>query len=328
MATIRSWPAAALLGVLAAVAAAGEPARCDEYPSRPVKLVVPYPAGGPIDMIGRSLAQRLSKALGGQFFVENIPGAGGVIGMRAAAAAAADGYTLLVANENLILQPLVKTSVPYDPFKSFAPVSMVVTAPMVIAVHSSVPAKTMAELVGWLKANPGKLNYASPGYGSSPHLASEWLFNITYGLKVIHVPFLGAAPAVQAVLRGEPPVFHEVLPAVLPYINQGAMRGLAVASSNRSPFLPDVPTLAETGVPGHEVGFWSGLLAPSGTPTDVLQRLHAALAATVGTPDFGERLVKMGFDVAPSTPEQFTALMRAEADKWRKVVHDADIKIE
>ena len=205
---------------------------------------------------------------------------------------------------------------------------MVVTAPMVIAVHSSVPAKTMAELVGWLKANPGKLNYASPGYGSSPHLASEWLFNITYGLKVIHVPFLGAAPAVQAVLRGEPPVFHEVLPAVLPYINQGAMRGLAVASSNRSPFLPDVPTLAETGVPGHEVGFWSGLLAPSGTPTDVLQRLHAALAATVGTPDFGERLVKMGFDVAPSTAEQFTALMRAEADKWRKVVHDADIKIE
>jgi tripartite-type tricarboxylate transporter receptor subunit TctC len=317
-----------LIPKFAALATVEQPAWSAEYPARPVKLVVPYPAGGPIDMVGRSLAQALSKSLAGQFYVENVPGASGNIGMRAVASAPADGYTLLVANENLVLQPIAKADVLYDPSKSFAPVSMVVTAPMVVTVNASLPAKDMRALIAMLGANPGKYNYASPGYGSSPHLASEWLFNVTYGLKVVHVPFLGAAPAVQAVLQGEPPMFHEVLPAVLPYINQGAMRGLAIARSRRSPYLPDVPTLAETGTAGHEVGFWSGILAPAGTPTEVINRLRIAIVATIGLPEFEERLVKLGFDVAPSTSEEFATHIRTETERWRKVVRDADIKIE
>jgi tripartite-type tricarboxylate transporter receptor subunit TctC len=327
MISMRSWPTATLLALIFA-AAVTQPANAQSYPTRPVKLVVPYPAGGPIDMIGRMLAQKLPETLGGQFYVENVAGAGGVLGMRAVAGAAADGYTLLVANENLVLQPIIKANVPYDAFKSFVPVTLLASAPMMIVVHSSVPAKNMKALISLLKANPGKYNYASPGYGSSPHLASEWLFNLTYGLNVVHVPFQGAAPAVQAVLTGEPPMFHEVLPAVAPHITQGTLRALAVASSNRSGLFPDVPTLEETGTPGHEVGFWSGILVPAGTPKDIVELLHRQIAKTMALPEVKDRLVSMGFDPVANTPEGFAAHMTAESDKWRKVVREANIKIE
>lgn len=323
----RSW-AAALLSSIATLTAIEPSARAENYPARAVKLVVPYPAGGPIDMIGRLLAQYLPKALGGQFYVENVPGAGGTIGMRAAASAPADGYTVLVANENLVLQPIVKTGVSYDPLKSFAPVGLVASAPMMIAVNSSLPAADMKQLIALLKSNPGKYNYASPGYGSSPHLASEWLFNLTYGLKVVHVPFLGAAPAIQAVLSGEPPLFHEVLPAVAPYIQQGSLRALAVASNRRSTFFPDVPTLGETGTPGHEVAFWSGILLPADTPDDIVELVHRGLSKTMALPEVGDRLKALGFDLTESTREGFAAYIASETERWRKVVHEASIKIE
>jgi tripartite-type tricarboxylate transporter receptor subunit TctC len=326
--TTRSLLAAALFGTFAALVMAGQPVDAENYPSRAVKLVVPYPAGGPIDLIGRLLAQNLSKALDGQFYVENVPGAGGTIGMRAVASAPADGHTILVANENLVLQAIIKTNVYYDPLKSFAPIGLVASAPMMVAVHSSLPARDMKELVALLKSSPGKYNYASPGYGSSPHLASEWLFNLTYGLNVVHVPFLGAAPAVQAVLSGEPPIFHEVLPAIAPHIQQGALRALAVASLNRSAFFPAVPTLAESGTPGHEVAFWSGLLVPAGTPNEVVGLLHGALTKIIASPGVAGRLTTLGFEPIESTPEGFAAHIAAEADRWRKVVREANIKIE
>jgi tripartite-type tricarboxylate transporter receptor subunit TctC len=317
-----------LSALLAAGVMTARPADAQTYPARPVKLVVPYAPGGPNDIMARLIAQKLSEALGGQFYVENSPGAGGTIGAGAVAGAPGDGHTLLVANQDVIVQPIIKNKVPYDPFKSFTPVTLVVSAPEMIVVHPSLPAKDMKELIELLKANPGKYSYASPGYGTTPHLACEWLFKLEYGIDVTHVPFQGAAPAVQSTLSGQTPIFHNVLPAVAPHIRQGTMRPLAVAANKRSPFFPDVPTLAEAGIPGHEVGFWLVVLAPAGTPRDTVDVLNRQIARILDLPDVKERLQTIGFDPASSTPDAAAAHMKAETDKWTTVVRDAKIKIE
>jgi tripartite-type tricarboxylate transporter receptor subunit TctC len=317
-----------LSALLAAGVMTARPADAQTYPARPVKLVVPYAPGGPNDIMARLIAQKLSEALGGQFYVENSPGAGGTIGAGAVAGAPGDGHTLLVANQDVIVQPIIKSKVPYDPFKSFTPVTLVVSAPEMIVVHPSLPAKDMKELIELLKANPGKYSYASPGYGTTPHLACEWLFKLEYGIDVTHVPFQGAAPAVQSTLSGQTPIFHNVLPAVAPHIRQGTMRPLAVAANKRSPFFPDVPTLAEAGIPGHEVGFWLVVLAPAGTPKDTVDVLNRQIARILDLPDVKERLQTIGFDPASSTPDAAAAHMKAETDKWTAVVRDAEIKIE
>jgi tripartite-type tricarboxylate transporter receptor subunit TctC len=328
MRATRAWFAVGLSALLAAGVMTARPADAQTYPARPVKLVVPYAPGGPNDIMARLIAQKLSDALGGQFYVENSPGAGGTIGAGAVAGAPGDGHTLLVANQDVIVQPIIKTKVPYDPFKSFTPVTLVVSAPEMIVVHPSLPAKDMKELIALLKANPGKYSYASPGYGTTPHLACEWLFKLEYGIDVTHVPFQGAAPAVQSTLSGQTPIFHNVLPAVAPHIRQGTMRPLAVAANKRSPFFPDVPTLAEAGIPGHEVGFWLVVLAPAGTPRDTVDVLNRQIARILDLPDVKERLQTIGFDPASSTPDAAAAHMKAETDKWTAVVRDAKIKIE
>ena len=328
MRATRAWFAAGLSALLAAGVMTARPADAQTYPARPVKLVVPYAPGGPNDIMARLIAQKLSEALGGQFYVENSPGAGGTIGAGAVAGAPGDGHTLLVANQDVIVQPIIKSKVPYDPFKSFTPVTLVVSAPEMIVVHPSLPAKDMKELIELLKANPGKYSYASPGYGTTPHLACEWLFKLEYGIDVTHVPFQGAAPAVQSTLSGQTPIFHNVLPAVAPHIRQGTMRPLAVAANKRSPFFPDVPTLAEAGIPGHEVGFWLVVLAPAGTPRDTVDVLNRQIARILDLPDVKERLQTIGFDPASSTPDAAATHMKAETDKWTAVVRDAKIKIE
>lgn len=328
MRATRAWFAAGLSALLAAGVMTARPADAQTYPARPVKLVVPYAPGGPNDIMARLIAQKLSEALGGQFYVENSPGAGGTIGAGAVAGAPGDGHTLLVANQDVIVQPIIKSKVPYDPFKSFTPVTLVVSAPEMIVVHPSLPVKDMKELIELLKANPGKYSYASPGYGTTPHLACEWLFKLEYGIDVTHVPFQGAAPAVQSALSGQTPIFHNVLPAVAPHIRQGTMRPLAVAANKRSPFFPDVPTLAEAGIPGHEVGFWLVVLAPAGTPRDTVDVLNRQIARILDLPDVKERLRTIGFDPASSTPDAAAAHMKAETDKWTAVVRDAKIKIE
>jgi|SoimicmetaTmtLMB_FD_contig_61_428836_length_1484_multi_2_in_0_out_0_2 tripartite-type tricarboxylate transporter receptor subunit TctC len=328
MRATRAWFAAGLSALLAAGVMTARPADAQTYPARPVKLVVPYAPGGPNDIMARLIAQKLSEALGGQFYVENSPGAGGTIGAGAVAGAPGDGHTLLVANQDVIVQPIIKSKVPYDPFKSFTPVTLVVSAPEMIVVHPSLPVKDMKELIELLKANPGKYSYASPGYGTTPHLACEWLFKLEYGIDVTHVPFQGAAPAVQSTLSGQTPIFHNVLPAVAPHIRQGTMRPLAVAANKRSPFFPDVPTLAEAGIPGHEVGFWLVVLAPAGTPRDTVDVLNRQIARILDLPDVKERLRTIGFDPASSTPDAAAAHMKAETDKWTAVVRDAKIKIE
>ena len=328
MRATRAWFAAGLSALLAAGVMTARPADAQTYPARPVKLVVPYAPGGPNDIMARLIAQKLSEALGGQFYVENSPGAGGTIGAGAVAGAPGDGHTLLVANQDVIVQPIIKSKAPYDPFKSFTPVTLVVSAPEMIVVHPSLPAKDMKELIELLKANPGKYSYASPGYGTTPHLACEWLFKLEYGIDVTHVPFQGAAPAVQSTLSGQTPIFHNVLPAVAPHIRQGTMRPLAVAANKRSPFFPDVPTLAEAGIPGHEVGFWLVVLAPAGTPRDTVDVLNRQIARILDLPDVKERLQTIGFDPASSTPDAAATHMKAETDKWTAVVRDAKIKIE
>ncbi len=324
----RSWFAAALLALCALVGAMDRPAQSQNYPARPVKLVVPYAPGGPNDIVARILAQKLTEALGGQFYVENTPGAGGTIGMGAAASAPGDGHTLLVANQDLIVQPIIKAKVPYDPFKSFAPITLVVTAPEMIVVHPSIPVKDVKELIALLKANPGKYSYASPGYGTTPHLACEWLFKVDNGIEITHVPFQGAAPATQSALSGQTPVFHNVLPAVAPHIKAGTLRALAVAATKRTPQFPDLPTIGEAGFPGHEVGFWMGVFAGAGTPQPVVDLLNSQITRIMNLPDVKERFATIGFDPTLSTPAELTAHMKAETDKWSKVVRDANIKIE
>jgi tripartite-type tricarboxylate transporter receptor subunit TctC len=310
------------------IAAADRTAVAETYTSKPVKLVVPYAPGGPNDLVARILAQKLTEGFGGSFFVENTVGAGGTIATGQAANSAADGTTILVANQDLIVQPIIKAKVPYDPFKSFTPVSLAVSAPEMIVVHPSLQVKDLKELVALLKANPGKYSYASPGYGTTPHLACVWLFNLENGIDVTHVPFQGAAPAVQSVLAGQTPVFHNVLPAVAPHIRAGTMRALAVASSNRTQYFPDVPTIGEAGYPGHEVGFWMGVFVPVGTPKDLVDVLNKQVARIMTLPDVKERMATIGFDPTVSTSDGLINHMKAETDKWSKVVRQANIKID
>src|SRR5258708_2417073 len=237
----RRWQLTpALVSLLGVFAVCEPPANAQNYPARPVKIIMPYAAGG-------------------QFYVENQPGAAGSIGAGAAANAAKDGYTILIANQDMVIQPIIKAKVPYDVFKSFTAVIEIATAPETIVVNPSLPAKSMTELFNPLKANPGKYSYATPGYGTSPHLACEWLFKLTYGLDVVHVPFSGGSPpTVLSTLAGQTPILPLILPAVSPYIKEGTLRPLAVASRVRSPVIPNVPTLEEAGVPGHEIACWVG----------------------------------------------------------------------
>jgi tripartite-type tricarboxylate transporter receptor subunit TctC len=316
------------VGLIAANAANHQAVAAERYPGRPVKTVVPYPPGGPADTIARIFAQKLSEGMGGQFYVENLPGAGSTIGTSVVANAPADGHTILLTTQDIVTQPIVKSKVPYDLFKSFVPVTQVVAAPEMIVVHPSLPVHNTKELIALLKANPGKYSYASPGYGSSPHLACEWLFRLTYGLEVTHVPFQGAAPAVISVVSGQTPIFHNTLPAVAPYIKDGKLRTLAIASRERSPMFPDVPTLAEAGIPGHEVAFWIGALAPAATPAEIVQLLQHQIGTINMLPEVKERVASLGFDPVASTSREFAGHIKAESDRWNQVVTDAHLTID
>lgn len=318
-----------LLGTLSllCVTSTPQPIHAEVYPARPVKVVVPYPAGSAADVIGRLLAEKFAQLTGGQFFVENLPGAGGIVGTGAVSRAPADGYTLLVMNQDFVVQPLVKSKVPYDPEKSFLPVGLVASAPETISVHPSVPASNMRELVELLRANPGKYTYATPGFGTSPHIACERLFKQTYGVEVIQVPFQGGGPAVTATLGGHTQILHITLPLVAEHVQSGTLRGLAVADKKRSSLLPDVPTLEEAGIPNHEVGYWVGVLVPAGTPKDVIDLLNREIGRMVALPDVNERLTKLGFSPLVGSPDDLTAHVKRETAEWSRVVQKANINV-
>jgi tripartite-type tricarboxylate transporter receptor subunit TctC len=328
MKTLLSFFVLGLLSLSLLPAEAQRVAAVEAYPTKPVKVIVPRPPGNANDLIARVLVQKLSESMRGQFYVENLPAGGGIVGMATAASAPADGHTILAANQDLIVHPLVKGKVPYDPFTSFAPVSLVASAPEVIVVHPSVPAKTIGELVALLKANPGKYSYASPGHGTSPHVACERLFRITHGVDVVHVPFPGGGQAVQSTLAGHTAILHITLPLIAEHIKDGSLRALALASSTRSPLFPDLPTLAEAGVPNHEVAFWVGVLVPVGTPSSRIDALHQQITRIESLADVKERFASIGFEPIGSTPAQFAARLKSESAEWARVVREARINID
>jgi tripartite-type tricarboxylate transporter receptor subunit TctC len=297
------------------------------YPAKAVRVIVPYPPGG-MDLIARVTAEKLSQALGTPFHVENLPGAGGTIGTGTAANAPADGSTVLVMNQDFVIQPIVKAKVPYDLAKSFTPVTLIATAPETILVHPSVPARNIQELIALLKENPGKYSYATPGYGTSPHLACERLFRLSYGLDVTHVPFQGAAPAITSTIAGHTQILHITAPLVAQQVKDGMLRALAVASSERSSVFPDVPTLAEAGVPNHEVGFWMGVMVPAGTPNPIVEILQHQIVRILSLPEVKERLATLGLDPIGSTPEALANHINTQFLEWSKVARDAHLKID
>jgi tripartite-type tricarboxylate transporter receptor subunit TctC len=274
------------------------------------------------------MAQKLSEGTGGQFYVENLAGAGGDIGTRAAAAAAADGQTLLFTSPDFVIRPLINRKAPYDPITSFAPISLVVTSPSMIAVHAAVPAKTMREFIDLLRTHPGKYTLGTPGYGTAPHLEGERLYRQTSGLDIVLVPFQGFGPAVTSTIAGHTSVLGAPVPLVAPYIKDGTLRALAIASARRAEAFPDVPTLAEVGIPDQEAGFVGGVVAPAGTPKNIVDLLHKQIVRIVTLPDVKERLATLDFDPVASTPEEFRTWIKVNFDKWREVVRAADIRID
>jgi tripartite-type tricarboxylate transporter receptor subunit TctC len=314
--------AAALL-VLTGVA----PASAQTYPNRSVRVVVGFPAGGPTDVIARLVSQKLSESLGQQFYVENLGGAGGNIASGQVARATPDGYTIMAISTGFMVNPSLYAKVPYDPIKDFSAVTLVAVSPNVVVVNPQVPAKTLPELVQLIRDNPGKYSYAGPGVGSTPQLGGE-LFRLTYKLDLVHVPFTGAAPAVQATTGGHTPIAFTALPSSLAAIQAGQVRAIGVAATERAESLPDVPTFAEQGVKDQDADTLTGIVAPAGTPKAIVDLLAREIAKAVAQPDFRERLAVLGFKPVANTPDEFAARIKLEIEKWGKVVQAANLKIE
>jgi len=316
--------AAALVWPAASPAQAQTPGN---YPDRPVKIIVPFAAGGPTDVVARLIATKLSERTGKQFYVENITGAGGNTGMGQAAHAAPDGYTILFVSSSYVVNPSLYPKIPYDPYKDFIPVTVAGDAPNILLVHPSVPAKTVANLIDYIKANPGKVSYASAGTGTTPHLSGE-LFRLSLKLDIVHVPFNGAAPAIQSLAGGHTPMGFTSLPPAIPLIQDGKIRPLAVSAEKRVATLPDVPTLAEAGLADQEADTLQAVLVPAGTPRPIVDFLYREIKTIVALPDIRERFAVLGLDPVTNTPEEFAAQIRREIAKWGKVIRDANIKME
>lgn len=315
------------LGAAAVLALAPGLARAQAYPSKPVRLIVPYSAGGGADTTARLIAPRLQEALGQTVVVENKPGAGGMIGDEIVAKAAPDGHTLLIGAFAHAVNPSLFPKMPFRTPEDFAPVSLLVTVPELMVITPSHPAKTVAELVALAKAQPGKLSYASSGNGSAQHLAAE-LFKMRTGTDIQHVPYKGGALAVADVAAGHVPFYFGNMSAALPQARGGRVRPLAVTSPARSPAAPDVPTLTEAGVPDCEISEWNALIAPAGTPPAVIARLHTEIAKIMRAEDMKAKFADLGADAIGSTPDELAAFLRSEMKKWAEVVKAANIKVE
>ena len=296
-----------------------------DFPSRPLRQIVPFPPGGGVDIVTRIVAAKWSEVLGQQIVVENRAGAGGNLGADIAAKAAPDGYTMFtcsVASHGV--SPAVYEKLPYDHIRDFAPVSLIGKTPNVLVVHPAVPARSVREFVDYVKASPGKYNYGSPGFGTSPQMTME-LFKLTTGISIVHVPYKGGAPALADVMGGQITGMFGNLPEQLAAIRGGKTRALAVSTLQRSPLLPDVPTVAESGYPGFEVTVWYGVCTQSAVPKPILAKLNATLVRTVNLPEMKARLAESTIEASPTTQEEFAAFIGAETEKWAKVVKDAGI---
>jgi tripartite-type tricarboxylate transporter receptor subunit TctC len=303
-------------------------ASAQTYPNKPIRLMVPFPPGGSTDIVARIVAQKLGTQLGQSLVIENRGGAGGTLGTAVVAKAPADGYTLVVGTTSThVVAPSVYQKLEYDPVKDFAPISLIAVTPYLLVVNPAVPAKTLKELVGLMKAQPGKLNYASAGVGSTTHLAMEMLKSVssTYAL---HIPYNGNGPAGTAVIAGQVEILFGSLPAVLPHAKSGRVRALAVGTPKRSPSLPDVPTVAESGYPGFDASLWLAFMAPAGTPAPIIERLQKEIVAAVNAKDTAETLDKNGAEPLTSTPAELAAMIRDGVAKYAKVVKAAGVKPE
>ena len=318
--------ARALALILGLFAIAGI-ASAQTYPERPITLVVPYPAGGGNDVLARLVAERMSKALGGTIIVENRGGAGGTIATRQVAKSPPDGYTILIATSSLAINPALYPNVGYDPIKDFAPIGLLASGANVVLVHPTVPVNSIQELIALAKKEPGKLNFASTGSGSSVHLAAE-LFAAMAGVKINHVPYRGSGPALNDLLGGHVTMMFATLPSAIGVVTGGKVRALAVTSAERSAAFPELPTIAEAGLPGYAAELHYGLVAPAGTPRPIIDRLNAALRSALEDPALRERLAREGAVPLPSTPEDYAADIAAEERMWGKIVRDAGVKGE
>ena len=306
-----------------------DPAQAQSYPNRPIRMVVPFPAGGPTDAMARIISDRLGQALGQTIVVENRGGgAGGSIGAKFVATSDPDGYTLLITPGGaLTTGPAVHANIGYDPVKAFVPVCQVMDTPQVVAVNASLPVKSMAELVSYAKANPGKVSWGSQGFGTAPHLLAE-LFKLEAGVDIVHVPYRGTAPMLAAIIANEVQVVADPMTTSLPHIQSGKLRPLAVTSSKRSPKLPDVPTVIEAGFPKLEATFWLGVVAPAGTPQPIIDKLNAAFRESLAPAATRALLDKVGGEVKIGTQEEFRKMLADELAKWTAVVKAANIKVQ
>jgi len=317
----RLW--STVLPVLLAFCTAG--ALAQSYPTRAIKLVVPSSPGGGTDIVARILGQKLSEQLGQQFVVENRAGAGTVIGNDAVAKSAPDGYTLLMGLSTLAINPSMYAKLPYDALRDFAPISQSVSACNILILHPSVPAKTVVELIALARAKPGSLTFGSAGMGTNPHLSGE-LFKSLARIDMVHVPFKGSGQSIISQLAGEIAANFPSVPTAMPYVKAGRLRGIGVTTLKRVEVLPDVPSIAEAGLPGYEATQWFGLLAPAGTPRPIIDRLYQESSRALRSADMKERMTAEGLEVVGSTPEEFASNIRSETEKWTRVIKAAGIK--
>jgi tripartite-type tricarboxylate transporter receptor subunit TctC len=316
-----------LAGGALALPALSRLTKAQSYPARPVRVIVPFGPGGPTDVFARLMAQKLSEKLGTQFYVENMGGAGGNIGTVRAAQAAPDGYTLLVTGANLVVNPILYNQVAYDPLKDFEPVTIAVTAAVILTVNPSLPAATVKELVALVKASPAKYSYASPGTGTPPHLVGE-LFRLSLGLDLVHVPFNGGGLAIGSAVAGHTPIsFGSMAPAV-PLVQDGKLRALAVTGQSRSPALPEVASMAEAGYPEIKGESWFAVVVPARTPKDIIALLNHEIIGSIALPNMKERLATLGYAPVGNAPEECAAQLRADMAQWGGVIRAAGIKAE
>jgi tripartite-type tricarboxylate transporter receptor subunit TctC len=315
---------ARVLAGCAGLLLAGAGSAQSPYPDRPVKIIVPFAAAGPTDVVARLIAQKLSEKFGQQFYTENMGGAGGNLGMAAVARSPADGYTILFSSSSYTVNPSLYAKSPYDPDRDFAPVTKAAGSPNGLFVHPSIPAKSVKELVDLLKANPGKYTFASPGIGTTPHLSSE-LFKLTFGLDFALAPFPGGGPSIQSVVGGHTPMCFQAIPPATPLVKDGKLRALAITAKTRSPALPDVPTLDELGIKGQEAETMQGVLVPAGTPKPIVDLLQTEIARIVNLPDVRDKMLAMGLEPDGMSSAEFAAYIKADVAKWKKVIADAKI---
>ena len=312
---------------VAAWTASGYAAESEPYPNKAVRMIVPFPPGGTNDIFGRLVAQKFSESWGQPVVVDNRGGAGGILGTTLAAQAPPDGYTMLVAGIGFSVNPSLFKKLPYDTGKDLVPVTLIALTPLLLVVHPSLPVKSLQDLIGYAKSNPGKLNFGSGGSGSAPQLAGE-MFKSMAGIQITHVPYKGGGPALADVMGGQIQMMIENVASTLPQVKAGKLKALAVSGLKRSALLPDMPTLDESGLKGYEIFAWNGLFVPAGTPKPIISKIHAETVKAIAQPDVKQRMAALGAEGVTSTPEEFAAYVRSEIKRWAKTVQEAGIKAE